>query len=70
MLGRAAPPHRDQDEAGREQRGQDQRIGAAMGVARVADIGGQRGVAPEVDDVEHGLQGEQQIEQDQRTQHR
>ena len=68
----AGPPGRIaiEDKTGGEQRRHDQRIGAAMGVFRVAQAIGQVGAAPEISQIEPALQREQCVEQDQRTRHR
>jgi hypothetical protein len=39
-----------------------------MRIVRVTDAGRQPGIAPEKNEVEHGLHGKQQVEQDQRAQ--
>jgi hypothetical protein len=66
----AGPPgHRDQDKTGGEQRGRDQRIGAAVRVVRVGHAAGQAGATPEIGQIESALQREQQVEQDQRARH-
>ena len=68
--GGAARLQRRQHEAGGDQRRDDQRIGAAMGVGGVGHAIGQRHPAPEVGGVEHGLHGKHQVEDDERAQDR
>ena len=41
-----------------------------MGIGGIGDVGRQRRVTPEIDHVENGLNRKQQVEQDERTQHR
>ena len=69
LLRRSTRPHRDQDKAGSEQRGRDQRIGAAVRIIRVGHAIGQAGAAPEIGQIEPALQREHHVEQDQRARH-